>query len=578
MNISKLQSMTTELVEKYELQQIKNQLDNIKQEKSDVKIALLGEFSSGKTTLINALIGKKILPTFNEPTTAVITEIVRSEENKCYVLSNNEYGEDVKKEIYFGEIAEEVTKSDLNKKLILELKDVEFLNEGFMLVDTPGVSSIDDIHEDVTYGYLPLVDVAFILMNVQFGAITKSLLHFLNQLPKDQLTKIYFVLNFIDTMPASEIESLKKSFEDGLSSITDSPKVVLISAKQALVGKTENNEEVYNKSGVLQIEKIIKDDILEYKREIEEKKLANKFKEVLVNIKDILRFKINNLDWNSDEEDKLIKQCHQDINKIKRDIEKIEREFDGIKNQVLNSTIEFINGSVESISVKITKADKDNVELNIDSEIQIIVEGVEGIVNSGLSRIKNIKIDSINRDIGNIISNSVNKEVSKIKDVVDMITDIATFIASVFVFPGQSVAMEVGELSAGAAMVGSQKVAKAVKEVAKTSKVLEGLKFIGYIMRECNPLEKIKRYSLPYIINPKLRSVLRVRIINSLECMFDELQDAINEEIENNHLNIIKQKEDIVRNNIDTKKKKIVDNDNIKMEIEEDINNIIKAI
>ena len=40
-----------------------------------LKIAMIGEFSAGKSTFINALLGKKILKSGLRPTTAAITEI-----------------------------------------------------------------------------------------------------------------------------------------------------------------------------------------------------------------------------------------------------------------------------------------------------------------------------------------------------------------------------------------------------------------------------------------------------------------------------------------------------------------------
>lgn len=580
MDINNLESLIGELIEKYNLKEVQEKLLKIQKEKIDVKIALLGEFSSGKTTLINALIGKKLLPSFSEPTTAIITEILKGEENKCYILSTDELGEEVKKEISFGEIASEVTRAENNKQLIVELNDVEFLNEGFKIIDTPGVSSIENMHEDITYGYLPLVDVVFLLLNIQSGTISKSLMDFLKKMPKEQLTKMYFVLNFKDILPPRQIERVKKSFEDGLSKVIETPNIIIISAMDALNGKLENNLDKIKKSGVECIEEIIKNEIVTYKREIEEKKLFLKYKDILLQINTLLKFKIENLEWDTEEDNKAIRECELEIKKIKKDIENIEKEFENIKEDILTKSKELVNNTVSTIAIKAMLAERENIELNLDVEINDMVVGIEDIVNSGISRIKKIKIDSINSDLGTIISNSINSEVSKIKDIADMITNIATFIATAVIIPGANAALDG---AAGVAIVAAEKsgkgaAKKAGEKAAKNLKFLKGMKFVSDALNDVNPLEKIKQFTLPYIINPKLKGVLEIKIINSLDCIFNQLEQAINDEIENNYVFQIKQKEEVIKDHIANKTNMMNNIEQLKKDIDEDKRKIMRVL
>ena len=68
-----------EIAEKLELKNIVSELEKIdfrsKQSDAKIVIPLVGEFSSGKTTLINALTDSKKLETATEPTTATIYDI-----------------------------------------------------------------------------------------------------------------------------------------------------------------------------------------------------------------------------------------------------------------------------------------------------------------------------------------------------------------------------------------------------------------------------------------------------------------------------------------------------------------------
>src|ERR1700760_3665076 len=55
--------------------------DRLKNE--DFKVMVMGMFNSGKSTFINSLLGKRILPAKMMPSTAIICEIKYAEQHKC---------------------------------------------------------------------------------------------------------------------------------------------------------------------------------------------------------------------------------------------------------------------------------------------------------------------------------------------------------------------------------------------------------------------------------------------------------------------------------------------------------------
>ena len=56
-------STLLEIVQKYNLKEIEERINDIETENFDINIAFLGEFSSGKSSLINSLLDRKVLPT-----------------------------------------------------------------------------------------------------------------------------------------------------------------------------------------------------------------------------------------------------------------------------------------------------------------------------------------------------------------------------------------------------------------------------------------------------------------------------------------------------------------------------------
>lgn len=74
----KIQPLVNESVSKQEL--VKKEMDKFSEATSaDIPIYVIGNFSSGKSTLINALIGYEFLPSSAKPTTAKIYKIIQSE-------------------------------------------------------------------------------------------------------------------------------------------------------------------------------------------------------------------------------------------------------------------------------------------------------------------------------------------------------------------------------------------------------------------------------------------------------------------------------------------------------------------
>ena len=80
---------------------------------SDFRIVIVAPMSSGKSTLINAIVGRDLLPAVNQATTAVITEIKDNDQFENFIVNaNDKYGNSVAVNV----IATKKIISDLNYK------------------------------------------------------------------------------------------------------------------------------------------------------------------------------------------------------------------------------------------------------------------------------------------------------------------------------------------------------------------------------------------------------------------------------------------------------------------------------
>jgi len=139
---------------------------NLLSETPLIDIAVLGQFKAGKSSFLNSLIGKAVLPVGVIPVTTVITRIQSGEKERAVVS----YFNGDKAEIDLSRLADFTSeaKNPSNEKNV-ELVDIEFpaLKDypGLRLVDTPGLGSIYKTHMEISENWLPEVGAAVLAIS-----------------------------------------------------------------------------------------------------------------------------------------------------------------------------------------------------------------------------------------------------------------------------------------------------------------------------------------------------------------------------------------------------------------------------
>lgn len=225
--------------------------------KSTFEVIVVATMSAGKSTIINALIGKELLHSANEATTATITRI--HDKDDLPFFSGNAYGykSDLLKESH--QIDAQTLRewnADPDIKTIELMGDIQSLyNDKAELViyDTPGPNnSQDDTHEKLT---MEVIDdgnyglILYVLNATQLGINDdRQLLEKISRtLSENKEKEIIFLLNKADMLDAEKGESLRtvvKNTEQYLKNIGfETPIIIPTSATYALVAAKAMNEE-----------------------------------------------------------------------------------------------------------------------------------------------------------------------------------------------------------------------------------------------------------------------------------------------------------------------------------------------
>lgn len=164
-----------EVVNKWNLQQSAKQMDEIAQEPG-IKIGFIGKFSSGKTSLINSLLGTHF-PVDINPTTKTICII-----EPCKGITKNKYYEEKqglkRTEIDFDYFID-LCSGNKSGIVVAQVPPSPILPEGCVFVDTPGIDSLKEEDKDTTYSYLAFLDAAVLCVDINEGTLNKDVQDFL---------------------------------------------------------------------------------------------------------------------------------------------------------------------------------------------------------------------------------------------------------------------------------------------------------------------------------------------------------------------------------------------------------------
>lgn len=245
------------------------------------RIAVVGEFNRGKSSFINVLLGKRILPEDILPTTATINRVTYGEVPKAYLIMKNT-GEK-SQEIPVEELTSYVTKlTESSAKAASEIYEavVEYPTmlcfNDVDLIDTPGMNDMDDMNA-VTVNRLEDIDLAIVAINAQYPYSETENRFVVKLLESKKICQIIFVVTHFDMIRDKDkkklydffharihddvLEALKKNHspDDKIfqkyHSIFDDLHIYGVSSLLAMDALETNNMELYAKSGFLQLTK-----------------------------------------------------------------------------------------------------------------------------------------------------------------------------------------------------------------------------------------------------------------------------------------------------------------------------------
>ncbi|MBE9187998.1 dynamin family protein [Microcoleus sp. LEGE 07076] len=233
------------------------------------RVAVVGEFSKGKSTLLNALLGEEIQPVRDIPCSGNVTILKYGSQRRVICRYKNGREEEIppaqyqekasiSEEAAYGSYAdEEIAKSEI-AEIVFEHPDLELCRNGVEIIDSPGLNEQAE-RTLVTQQVLKTTDAVIFLTHAQ-NALTEKERELLLYLKKELnygnnegAGNIFMVVNFFDLLRREESrQQVRKRVETIVKSqnlIVAENRIHFISAQSALKAILEGNEnDDYQKS------------------------------------------------------------------------------------------------------------------------------------------------------------------------------------------------------------------------------------------------------------------------------------------------------------------------------------------
>lgn len=333
-----------------------------------VMLPLVGEFSSGKTSLINALTDSKALETATKPTTATIFEIhFGAPLNHAQILREKGSLEEV------TEITSLKNENLRDATVVTVFDTSQRVSPYTILVDTPGISSPDIRHQQVLMDFLPQADALLLVIDIN-QQLTKSLANFLKTASLSGI-EINAVLTKSDTKAPAEIEAAKKYFLDNCD--------FSIAHLAAVSAQNDDLDELCELFG----------NIEKRKTEILKKSVAHRLdvisEQIISNIEALLAAAA---DFSS---------LESEIRNQKRNLQNIQRRIERLTDN--------IGGELEDLNRETNRRFEDQVSTRLSSLINGKIQNYDAEAVSAINSIASIVIGEYRQKVMRMLAEEANR-------------------------------------------------------------------------------------------------------------------------------------------------------------------------
>ncbi|HRP46364.1 MAG TPA: dynamin family protein [Trueperaceae bacterium] len=318
-------------------------------------LVVAGEFNAGKSSLINALLGERVMPEGVTPTTDRVTVITHGAE-----VGEKDDGKDVVRRTYPSELLDTVA-----------------------FVDTPGTNAIVARHQQLTERFVPRADLVLFVTSAD-RPFTQSEREFL-ELIASWGKKVLMVVNKIDILAsAAERETvLEFVAQHARETLGSTPEVFGVSARAAFQARQAGNEAALAATGLPELEAAIRQRLGPDRLKLKLLTPLGVAKHTADHHLEVLHNRLELLNDDSSTLAEIERQRAHFESEMKRDLKKYVDSLKGVLSEVEQRGEEFFDDTIRWRRIaKLMNSQKVKEEFEAK-----VVKSAEAEIDAGLSEL-----------------------------------------------------------------------------------------------------------------------------------------------------------------------------------------------
>jgi len=181
-----------------------------------IDVMVLGQFKSGKSSLINSLINEDILPVGVVPVTSIITRLQYYTEEKAQVQFLDGSSINISTKQIENFIAESKNSKNIKRVEVVDLFLPKLEKFGkIRIIDTPGIGSFFKHNSDVAIQWLPEIGLALLAISVERPLSEDDIL--LLKDVKRYTSEIKIILTKTDLLSSNQLKEVMEYIKNSLS-------------------------------------------------------------------------------------------------------------------------------------------------------------------------------------------------------------------------------------------------------------------------------------------------------------------------------------------------------------------------
>ena len=264
--INKLQTAKGELQKQQRFARFATGLDELISHTSEpLMLMVMGSFSTGKSSFINALVGEEIAAVEAKPTTAVVTKLCYGQQDKLllHFIDGKVQSATPQEFTRMTAVNDEEKLNEVHEKLdyVERQMPLEILKQ-VSIIDSPGLNDVKEKRSEATERFVSKADTVLWMFSVVQLATREEMAAMDRLMPRLKPIAVVNKMDLLDEEEDDPAEFLAKARQTLKGRVQS---VVGISAKYELEGKKENNTLKREIGNFAELEKAVADLVLPHR-------------------------------------------------------------------------------------------------------------------------------------------------------------------------------------------------------------------------------------------------------------------------------------------------------------------------